>query len=93
MTTLEQEIIRIKTAKSDMQDALISKGVSVEDEESISTYADKINSISVTEYIKGDPGSSAYEIAVENGFTGSETEWLASLKGEKGDQGEQGIQG
>lgn len=93
MTTLEQEIIRIKTAKSDIQDALISKGVSVEDEESISTYADKINSISVTEYIKGDPGSSAYEIAVENGFTGTETEWLASLKGEKGDQGEQGIQG
>lgn len=93
MTTLQEEINRIKTAKSDIQDALISKGVSVEDEESISSYADKINSISVTEYIKGDPGSSAYEIAVENGFTGTETEWLASLKGEKGDQGEQGIQG
>ena len=93
MTTLQEEITRIKTAKSDIQDALISKGVSVEDEESISTYADKINSISVTEYIKGDPGSSAYEIAIENGFTGTETEWLASLKGEKGDQGEQGIQG
>lgn len=93
MTTLQEEINRIKTAKSDIQDALISKGVSVEDEESISTYADKINSISVTEYIKGDPGSSAYEIAVENGFTGTEIEWLASLKGEKGDQGEQGVQG
>lgn len=93
MTTLQEEITRIKTAKSDIQDALISKGVSVEDEESISTYADKINSISITEYIKGDPGASAYEIAIENGFTGTETEWLASLKGEKGDQGEQGIQG
>ena len=93
MTTLQEEINRIKTAKSDIQNALISKGVSVEDEELISTYADKINSISVTEYIKGDPGSSAYEIAVENGFTGTETEWLASLKGEKGDHGEQGIQG
>ena len=90
MTTLQEEINRIKTAKSDIQDALISKGVSVKNEESISTYADKINSISVTEYIKGDPGSSAYEIAVENGFTGTEAEWLASLKG---DQGEQGIQG
>ena len=93
MTTLQEEITRIKTAKADIQDALISKGVSVKNEELISTYADKINSISVTEYIKGDPGSSAYEIAVENGFTGTETEWLASLKGEKGDQGEQGIQG
>lgn len=93
MTTLQEEITRIKTAKSNMQDALISKGVSVENEESISTYADKINSISITECIKGDPGASAYEIAVENGFIGTETEWLASLKGEKGDQGEQGIQG
>lgn len=26
-------------------------------------------------------GKSAYEIAVENGFKGSETEWLESLKG------------
>lgn len=32
-------------------------------------------------------GKSAYEIAVENGFEGTEAEWLASLKGDKGDQG------
>lgn len=30
-------------------------------------------------------GKSAYEIAVEEGFTGSKTQWLASLKGEQGD--------
>ena len=30
-------------------------------------------------------GASAYEIAVRNGFEGTEEEWLASLKGEKGD--------
>ena len=36
---------------------------------------------------------SAYVIALEHGFIGSEDEWLASLKGEKGEQGEQGIQG
>jgi hypothetical protein len=29
----------------------------------------------------------AYEIAVRNGFVGTEEEWLASLKGEKGDSG------
>ena len=29
----------------------------------------------------GKDGKSAYEIAVANGFTGSETDWLASLKG------------
>lgn len=30
----------------------------------------------------GQDGKSAYEIAVENGFNGSESEWLASLKGQ-----------
>lgn len=29
-------------------------------------------------------GKSAYEVAVANGFAGTETEWLASLKGEQG---------
>lgn len=32
----------------------------------------------------GRDGLSAYEIAVKNGFEGSEQEWLASLKGEPG---------
>ncbi len=35
----------------------------------------------------GKDGKSAYSIAVENGFTGTENEWLSSLKGEKGDPG------
>ena len=41
----------------------------------------------------GKDGESAYEIAVRNGFKGTETEWLESLKGEKGDTGDQGLQG
>lgn len=36
---------------------------------------------------------SAYVIALEHGFIGSEDEWLASLKGAKGEKGEQGLQG
>ena len=36
-------------------------------------------------------GSSAYEIAVLNGFDGSETEWLESLKGDTGQSGEDSI--
>lgn len=32
-------------------------------------------------------GKSAYAVAVENGYTGTESEWLASLKGDKGDTG------
>lgn len=33
-------------------------------------------------------GPSAYEVAVKNGFEGTEEEWLASLKGEPGADGE-----
>ena len=32
-------------------------------------------------------GKSAYELAVANGFSGTEQEWLASLKGAKGQDG------
>ena len=51
---------------------------------------------------KGDPGTdgadgadgkSAYQIAVEKGFEGDETAWLASLKGEKGADGVVGKDG
>ena len=41
----------------------------------------------------GAPGKSAFEIAVDNGFEGNETEWLASLKGAKGDTGPAGSPG
>ena len=51
---------------------------------------------------KGDPGTdgadgadgkSAYQLAVEKGFEGDETAWLASLKGEKGADGVVGKDG
>ena len=38
-------------------------------------------------------GKSAYEVAVENGFSGTETEWLASLKGATGAPGADGKDG
>lgn len=41
---------------------------------------------------KGDPGDSAYQIAVEEGFVGTEEQWLASLKGDKGETGDPGIE-
>ncbi len=41
----------------------------------------------------GQDGKSAYEIAKEHGYEGTEEEWLASLKGEKGDKGDTGAQG
>ena len=42
---------------------------------------------------QGADGKSAYQIAVEHGFSGTETEWLASLKGEKGETGTSGKDG
>ena len=41
----------------------------------------------------GIDGKSAYEIAVENGFTGTEEEWLISLKGQDGSNGSDGKDG
>lgn len=41
----------------------------------------------------GADGKSAYELAVENGFEGTEEEWLESLKGESGKNGESGEKG
>lgn len=40
--------------------------------------------------IKGD---SAYKVALDNGFNGSQKEWLESLKGEPGEPGRQGDPG
>ena len=42
---------------------------------------------------KGKDGKSAYEIAVEYGFVGTETEWLESLKGVDGKDGVNGKDG
>ena len=44
-------------------------------------------------YAKGDPGESAYQIAVDRGFVGTEEEWLQSLKGQTGATGATGPQG
>ena len=35
----------------------------------------------------------AYAIAVKNGYRGTETDWIASLKGAKGDKGDKGEKG
>lgn len=39
----------------------------------------------------GTAGLSAYQIAVNNGFVGTEAEWIASLKGDTGDTGANGL--
>nr|DAS18265.1 MAG TPA: nucleoid-associated protein [Caudoviricetes sp.]DAX33134.1 MAG TPA: nucleoid-associated protein [Caudoviricetes sp.] len=42
---------------------------------------------------RGQDGKSAYEIAVANGYTGDEAQWLASLKGRDGERGRDGRNG
>lgn len=42
---------------------------------------------------KGEDGKSAYQIALDEGFEGSEADWLASLKGTDGRNGIDGING
>ena len=42
---------------------------------------------------KGTDGKSAYQIAVEQGYQGSESDWLTSLKGDKGEKGNTGAKG
>lgn len=41
----------------------------------------------------GIDGSSAYQLALHNGYDGTEKEWLSSLKGDKGERGLDGANG
>ena len=45
------------------------------------------------EMIKGPQGDSAYQVALNNGFKGTEEAWLATLVGAQGPQGPVGPQG
>lgn len=47
----------------------------------------------VDNFVEHEKGDSAYQIALNNGFIGTEQEWIKSLKGEQGIQGKQGVQG
>jgi len=52
--------------------------------------------VAIANGLKGDTGAdglSAYQIAVINGYQGSQTEWLVSIVGAKGDKGEKGNPG
>lgn len=42
---------------------------------------------------RGEKGYSAYELAVKNGYTGTEEEWLKSLQGPQGVKGDTGATG
>lgn len=68
------------------------KGVDYYTDEEIASIKDEIAQ-KVQVGAKGEDGKSAYQLAVEAGYEGSETEWLASLKGKDGKDGTNGING
>lgn len=95
--TVQERISNDTEPSSDEQDDFILKLIKTVDE-SIDKCKTTIDNINETKTLietklnngefngrKGDNGKSAYEIAVENGYTGTEEEWLTSLKGNKGD--------
>lgn len=43
-----------------------------------------INNINTGINVKGNPGKSAYQLALAHGFSGTEIEWIASLRGADG---------
>lgn len=51
------------------------------------------NAINNIELTPGADGLSAYDVAVEAGYTGTKAQWLLSLKGDRGDTGATGPSG
>lgn len=72
-----------------------------EDEQSFREYMEQImletEEIAQSVRIDADNGKfngkSAYEQALDNGYIGTEKEWIASLKGDKGEKGDKGDKG
>lgn len=79
--------------KEKVQDLLSQLGSVGEKGEKGDDGAQGIQGIQGEQGNQGEQGKSAFEIAVSEGFTGTQEEWLGSLKGEKGDKGDDGIQG
>lgn len=50
----------------------------------------KVGTIKGEKGDKGDDGKSAYEVALANGYTGTQAQWIASLKGANGAPGKDG---
>lgn len=62
--------------------------VGIEDGDSLETVITKLSGfICDLPFEDGDNGATAYELAVSEGFVGTEAEWLSSLVGEAGSDG------
>lgn len=76
---LELEVADVSSSLLDMAIALAFKAV------------DEWDKATITQ--RGPDGKSAYDVAVDNGFVGTEDEWLATLVGPEGPRGKKGDTG
>lgn len=67
-----------------VQQVLEAAETAVEAAESAEAIAQGIREDADSGAFDGEDGASAYEIAVEHGYTGTEAQWLQSLQGEDG---------
>lgn len=63
------------------------------DEQDVAALVTQMIEAAVLEGVPGPPGLSAYQVAVANGFVGTQLQWLASLVGPQGDPGDDGTDG
>lgn len=103
LTNLLREVVGLRDNTRDLADTAVhalEEGVEelknrLIDYNGIASAAAKI-ALDAAEEAKAnvaDSGASAYEVAVNRGYVGSEDEWLASLRGEPGPSGPAGAQG
>ena len=90
-------IAGVKGDKGDTGDDGFSPVASVSKSGGVATISirDKTGQTTATisDGSNGTNGKSAYQVAVDEGFVGTESEWLASLVGAKGDDGADGTNG
>lgn len=85
------KISQLPVAKSISKDTILPV---VQNDETQSATAGQIAALAeMVPGPQGKPGKSAYQIAVDNGFEGTEDEWLASLDGKPGPEGPEGPAG
>lgn len=87
-TEIKQSIQELTLKKSNKEDVYTKTEIEGKIATGEFKGKDGIDGKDGTNGIDGKDGKSAYEVAITNGFTGTEQEWLLSLKGDKGDKGD-----